>query len=194
MYVNDYWKRFGFLADWRRFTCSLYPDYGKFIEWQFRKLNEKGMLIQKPYYAPFCPNCGPVAVDQSETDLSKGGEAETQEFTLLKFDLGEFKLLAATLRPETVFGQVCVWVNPDTEYVRVKHGDEMWVVSAEALDKLAMQFDDVEAAGTLRGRDIIGWTCRAPLVGRSRVLPAKFCDPSVGTGIVSSVPSDSPDD
>ena len=22
VYVNDYWKRFGFLADWRRFTCT----------------------------------------------------------------------------------------------------------------------------------------------------------------------------
>jgi len=27
VYQNDYWKRFGFLADWRRFTCTLYPDY-----------------------------------------------------------------------------------------------------------------------------------------------------------------------
>lgn len=24
VYVEDYWKRFGFLADWRRFTCTLY--------------------------------------------------------------------------------------------------------------------------------------------------------------------------
>ena len=52
VYVNDYWKRFGFLADWRRFTCTIYPDYGKFIQWQFRKLNDLGLLIQKPYYSP----------------------------------------------------------------------------------------------------------------------------------------------
>ena len=38
VYVNDYWKKFGFLADWRRFTCTLYPDYAKFIQWQFHKL------------------------------------------------------------------------------------------------------------------------------------------------------------
>jgi len=49
VYVNDYWKRFGFLADWRRFTCTLYPDYGKFIQWQFRKLKAQNLLIQKPY-------------------------------------------------------------------------------------------------------------------------------------------------
>ena len=27
VYQEEYWKRFGFLADWRRFTCTLYPDY-----------------------------------------------------------------------------------------------------------------------------------------------------------------------
>src|SRR4030065_2629301 len=38
VYVNDYWKRFGFLSDWRRFTCNIYPDYSRFIEWQIREL------------------------------------------------------------------------------------------------------------------------------------------------------------
>ena len=28
VYVNQYWKRFGFLSDWRRFTCTIFPDYG----------------------------------------------------------------------------------------------------------------------------------------------------------------------
>ncbi|MBQ9689690.1 MAG: class I tRNA ligase family protein, partial [Candidatus Methanomethylophilaceae archaeon] len=59
VYQNEYWRRFGFLSDWRRFTCTLYPDYAKFIEWQFMKLHDAGMLIQKPYYAPFCPDHGP---------------------------------------------------------------------------------------------------------------------------------------
>ncbi|MBO4798755.1 MAG: class I tRNA ligase family protein, partial [Candidatus Methanomethylophilaceae archaeon] len=132
VYVNDYWKRFGFLSDWRRFTCTLYPDYGKFIQWQFRKLKSEGLLIQKPYYASFCPNCGPVAVDPSETDISKGGKAETQEYTLLKFRHGGEFLVAATLRPETVYGQVCFWVNPEVEYKKIKKGDEIWIVSGQA--------------------------------------------------------------
>ncbi len=195
IYVNDYWKKFGFLADWRRFTCTLNPDYGKFIEWQFRKLMEAGLLIQKPYYSPYCPNCGPVAIDASETDISKGGNAEVQEYTLLKFDFGEMKLIAATLRPETVYGQVCFWVNPETEYVKMKHGGETWIVSSSAVDKLEMQFDDIEEIGTIQGRDMVGWTCKAPMVGRIiTILPATFADPEVGTGMVTSVPSDSPDD
>ncbi len=75
VYIEQYWKRFGFLCDWDKFTCTSYPDYQKFIQWQFRKLEEKGLLCQKPYFATFCPEDGPVAVDASQTDISKGGSA-----------------------------------------------------------------------------------------------------------------------
>ena len=195
VYVNDYWKRFGFLADWRRFTCTLYPDYGKFIQWQFRKLHDAGLLIQKPYYAPACPNCGPVAVDPSETDISKGGRAETQEYTLLKFRHGDEFLIAATLRPETVYGQVCFWVNPEVEYRRIRKDGEVWIVSPQASEKLQLQKDGIEEIGTIPGSEMIGWMCEAPMIHREiPVFPATFCDPDVGTGLVTSVPSDAPDD
>lgn len=195
VYVNDYWKRFGFLADWRRFTCTLYPDYGKFIQWQFRKLHDKGLLIQKPYYAPVCPNCGPVAVDPSETDISKGGRAETQEYTLLKFRHGDEFLVAATLRPETVYGQVCFWVNPEVVYSRIRKDGEIWIVSPQAAEKLQLQKDGIEVIGSIPGRDMIGWMCDAPMIHRQiPVFPATFCNPDVGTGLVTSVPSDAPDD
>ncbi len=197
VYQNDYWKRFGFLADWRRFTCTLYPDYGKFIEWQFTKLKEKGLLVQKPYYAPFCPVHGPVAVDPSETDISKGGLAETQEYTLLKFWCEErkFFLVAATLRPETIFGQVCFWARPDMEYSIVKKDGERWVVSPQCAEKMSLQFDGVEEVGRIAGKDLIGLTCTAPMIHKQiPVFPADFVDPDVGTGLVTSCPSDAPDD
>lgn len=195
VYQEEYWKRFGFLSDWRRFTCTLYPDYSKFMQWQFRKLNDAGLLIQKPYFAPACLSCGPVAVDPSETDLSKGGNAETQEYTLLKFRSGGEVLVAATLRPETVYGQVCFWVNPEVEYVKVRNGGETWIVSPQAYDKLSHQTDGLEKTGTVRGSDLVGRMCTAPMIHREvPVLPAEFCDPDVGTGMVTSVPSDAPDD
>ncbi|MDH7508027.1 MAG: leucine--tRNA ligase [Methanomassiliicoccales archaeon] len=195
VYINQYWKRFGFLADWRRFTCTIYPDYQKFIQWQFRKLMAKGLLIQKPYFAPACIECGPVAVDPSETDLQKGGRAEIVEYTLLKFKCGELFLVAATLRPETVFGQTNFWVNPDVEYVKVRNNNEIWVISRPSFEKMKYQKEGLEIIGTIGGKELVGKKCIAPMIHREiMVLPAKFCDPSVGTGLVTSVPSDAPDD
>ena len=196
VYINDYWKRFGFMSDWRRFTCTIYPDYSRFIEWQMRKLMALGLLIQKPYYAPACVEHGPVAVDASETDISKGGTAETLEYTLLKFALEDGrKLVAATLRPETVFGLTNFWVNPDVEYVDVAVGGETWVVSRQAAIKLQFQKDEVSVKGAANGSALIGRKCTAPYTGKSiPILPSALCDPNVGTGLVMSVPSDAPVD
>ncbi len=200
VYVNDYWKKFGFLCDWDRFTCTVYKDYEKFIQWQFRKLMQKDLLIQKPYFATACPSCGPVAVDPSETDISKGGNAEKQEYTLLKFKLeGEeaepLYLVAATLRPETIYGQTNLWINPTVKYVKVEVDTETWVMSPEAAEKLGYQKDEVLLKEEINPSKFLGKKARAPGVERDIIiLPATFCDPKVGTGIVTSVPSDAPYD
>ncbi|MCG7840843.1 MAG: leucine--tRNA ligase [Methanomassiliicoccales archaeon] len=195
VYVNQYWKRFGFLSDWRRFTSTINKDYQMFIRWQFRKLMQRGLLIQKPYFAPACVSHGPVAIDASETDIQCGGGAETVEYTLLKFKCDDMYLVAATLRPETVFGQTNFWVNPEADYVKVNVNGEVWVVSEAAFNKLTYQKDGLERLEELKGVDLIGKKCVAPMVHREILtLPADFCDPNVGTGLVTSVPSDSPDD
>ncbi len=199
VYVEDYWKKFGFLCDWDRFTCTIYPDYEKFIQWQFKKLQQKDLLIQKPYFATACPNCGPVAVDPSETDISKGGNAEKQEYTLLKFKAGTEKepvyLVAATLRPETIFGQTNLWINPDAHYVKVEVEGENWILSKEAAEKLKYQKDEVILKEDIDPKLFIGKSALAPGINKELIiLPASFCDPKVGTGIVTSVPSDAPYD
>ncbi|RLF49330.1 MAG: leucine--tRNA ligase [Thermoplasmata archaeon] len=200
VYIEDYWKKFGFLADWRRFTTTINPDYMKFIEWQFRRLKDRGLLYKGTYYAPFCPNCGPIAIDASQTDILKGGSAEKVEYTLLKFEYnddeyGKVYLVAATLRPETVFGQTNFWVNPDVEYVVAEVGGEKWVVSAEAVEKLKYQKENVKTLGKISGKKLVGKYCRAPMIHRNiPILPSRFAEADVGTGLVTSVPSDAPID
>ncbi len=201
VYVNDYFKKFGFLCDWERFLCSTHKDYEKFIQWQFKKLHDKNLLTQKPYFATACVNCGPVAVDPSETDISKGGNAEKQEYTLLKFkyktdNQGGFDyLVTATLRPETVYGQTNIWINPNAKYVRVEVDNENWIMSKKSADKLKFQKDDVILKEDVDPKKYLGKSALAPGVEREiPILPATFCDPDMGSGIVTCVPSDAPYD
>lgn len=195
VYINDYWKKFGFLCDWDRFTCTTYPDYEKFIQWQFQKLQQKDLLIQKPYYATACINCGPVAIDPSETDIARGGNAEKQEYTLLKFKMQEDYLIAATLRPETIFGQTNLWINPEGKYVKVQVEGENWIISEQAAEKIRYQKDDVLLKEDIEPKKIIGKKVLAPGINQEIIiLPASFCNPNRGTGIVTSVPSDAPYD
>ena len=197
VYVKDYWKRFGFLIDYTRIMSTISPGYKKFITWQFLKLKEKNLLIQKPHYAPFCPNCGPVAVDKSETDISKGGGAEILEFTVIKFYMRDGTILpAATLRPETIFGVTNMWINPRVTYQKIKVGDEIWIVSKEGAEKICYQEENVTVLDEfIFGNDLIGKTCVIPMVNRSvPILSGPFADPSVATGVVMSVPAHAPYD
>jgi leucyl-tRNA synthetase len=197
VYVEDYWKKFGFLIDYSRIMSTISKGYNKFIQWQFYKLKEKDLLIQKPHFAPFCPNCGPVAVDKSETDISKGGTSEILEFTTIKFQMKDGTILpAATLRPETIFGVTNMWVNPNVEYVKVMVDDETWICSQEAAEKLLYQLDNVKILDEkVPGKKLIGKTCIIPLADRKiPILSGPFADPNVATGIVMSVPAHAPYD
>lgn len=195
VYINDYWKKFGFICDWERFICTTHPDYEKFIQWQFVKLFKKNLLTQKPYFATACINCGPVAVDPSETDISRGGQAERNEYTLLKFKLDNDFLVAATLRPETIYGQTNLWINPEASYVRVEVEGENWIMSREAADKLKYQKDDILLKEDVDPKALIGKTALAPGIEREIIiLPASFVESDVASGIVTSVPSDAPYD
>lgn len=186
--------RFGGSIDWRRsfITTDLNPYYNKFIRWQFRKLKEKGFVIKGKRPVVWCPKDNMVVGDH---DRAEGEGATPQEYYFLKFKFGEDYLIAATLRPETVYGQTNFWVNPDINYAKVKVGDESWIVSKECFDKLVLQEKKAKMKGYIEGKKLIGKYCEAPLIKRNiLILPARFVDPSIGTGLVTSVPSDAPYD
>ncbi len=198
VYIEEYWKKFGFGMDFTRCMSTVSPGYKNFIKWQFHRLNELGHLITKPHYAPYCPNCGPVAVDSSMTDISQGGGAESQEFTTLKFRLMDGTVLpAATLRPETVFGVTNMWLHPDVDYIKAKVLEETWIVSREALVKLNYQMEgrgEVEEIGTVKGSELIGQSCKTPVGSKVPILPGTFVDTLIATGVVMSVPAHAPFD
>ncbi len=187
-------KRLGMGVDWRRTfkTTSLNPLYDKFVQWQFRKLKERELVDLGEHPVIWCTKCNSPVGDHARLE----GEGETpQEFTLLKFKFEDGYIMAASLRPETVYGQTNMWVDPDLEYVRAKVGEEIWIVSEPCAQKLAHQNKSVEILGTVKGKELIGKYCKAPGIEREiLILPSGFCDPDKGTGLVTSVPSDAPDD
>lgn len=192
-YKKDY-QNAGLSIDFRRefITTSLNPYYDKFIGWQFRKLKEKNYVVKGKHPVVWCTKDNSPVGDHSRVE----GEGETpQEFTILKFKFDNEYLVAATLRPETVYGQTNLWVDPEIEYRKGKVDGEVWVGSEQFFGKLKEQDKKVEIIGKIKGRELIGKFCTAPGIEREvMILPSFFCDPDKGTGIVTSVPSDAPDD
>ena len=185
-------KDIGFSIDWRREFTTVDPTYSRFIEWQFGKLREKGLITKGSHPVGWCPNDGnPVGQHDTIGDV----EPEIGQYVLLKFKMGDAFLPTATLRPETVFGVTNIWVKPDTVYVKARIGGENWIVSEPCLKKLEFQNRKVSVVERLQGTKLIGVSASNPMTGAPVILlPAEFVDPESATGVVMSVPAHAPYD
>merc|ERR1719431_615675 len=207
-------KRMGLHVDWRRsfITTDVSPFYGSFVRWQFTRLKERNKIKFGKRYTIFSPLDGQPCMDH---DRSSGEGVGPQDYVLIKMKVeGEMKgkmaglqgekvfLVAATLRPETMYGQTNCWVRPDMKYVAVRLANkEVWISTARAARNMAYQgFMEkegvVDVVMDLVGQDIMGLALSAPLAHYKKIytLPMLTIKEDKGTGVVTSVPSDSPDD
>ncbi len=193
-YLEDF-AAMGILVDPTAHLTTIDDDYRAFIRWQFHRLRDRDGLIQKAYFAPVCPVCGPVAVDASETDLSAGGGAEVVLYTAVPFTLADGRrLLAATLRPETVYGVTNLWVHPAEPLRTWSRGGQRYLVGEAAAPRLIEQHGG-ELGEPVAVSEVIGQTVKVPLTDRRvPVLSSRIVDPRIGTGVVMSVPAHAPAD
>ncbi len=193
-YLRVY-RSFGILVDERAYVTTVDDDYQAFIRWQFRRLHALGALRQGPHHASVCPVCGPVSVDASETDLSTGGQAETVVYTAVPFALDDGRvLLAATLRPETIYGVTNLWL-PTSGGLAVWHFRERtYLVAPAAAHRLAAQHGG-QVGHVLDVGELVGRSVKVPETGASvPLLQSSLVDPAIGTGVVMSVPAHAPAD
>ncbi|MEN2999532.1 MAG: leucine--tRNA ligase [Acidilobaceae archaeon] len=199
-YFKEGWKRdlqlYGMSIDWRRefFTTYLNPYYSKFIEWQYYKLKEKGLVAIGEHPVVWCPREEKVVGDHDRPDEYAG--IGPTEATIIKFSSEDGLVIPVlTYRPETIFGATNVWVHPQANYLIARVGGERWVLGDYGARELADQGLEVVVEGKVSGRELLWKRVRSPADGRLvPILPATFVEPDMGTGIVMSVPAHAPYD
>jgi len=193
---NSYKKNMnnlGFSVDWRREFTTNDKQYNKFIEWQYKRLNEQGLVKKGLHPTKYCTNEeNPVTTH----DLLEGEDAERQEYTLVRFTDDEDNVYPmATLRPETVFGATHTLINPEGTYVKAEVDGEHWIVSEDAAEKLRLQDRDVIEIEEIDTKELIGSSISNPVTNDVvKILPADFVQTDSGSGIVMSVPGHAPYD
>ncbi|MDQ5863788.1 MAG: class I tRNA ligase family protein, partial [Thermoproteota archaeon] len=195
-------KEMGYSIDWRREFTTIDNVYSKFISWQFKTLQRKGLIVQGSHPVGWCPrDQNPVSQHDTIGDV----EPDFNEYTVIKFETTDAHdtdnnssvviLPAATLRPETLFGVTNIWINPEVEYVQAQVDGQKWVISKKAATKLEFLNHRVEVIRAFRGSEIIGWKVINPINDTSiPIYPASFVEADSGTGIVMSVPAHAPYD
>lgn len=103
-------KRLGFSMDWTRYHYSLEPIIVEKILATFRKLHKDGLVYRGDRIVNYCTFCG-TAYSELEVVYK-----EKDDF-LYYLDYGIIEI--ATTRPETIFADVAVAVNPkDKRYLK----------------------------------------------------------------------------
>lgn len=212
----------GCCIDWRRsfVTTDVSPFFDSFVRWQFLRLRELNLIKFGARYTIYSPKDGQPCMDH---DRASGENVGPQEYTLIKMHVtqpipdklakhltdsslhSQIYLVAATMRPETMYGQTNCWVRPDMQYVATRvtiNGTEQIFISTyrSALNmswqRMTKETGKVDVLAKIIGEDLIGLKLTSPLTSYNAIysLPMLTIKDDKGTGIVTSVPSDSPDD
>ncbi|TTC00259.1 Leucine--tRNA ligase, cytoplasmic [Bagarius yarrelli] len=207
-------RRMGLKVDWRRsfITTDVNPFYDSFVRWQFLTLRDRKKIKFGKRYTIYSPKDGQPCMDH---DRQTGEGVGPQEYTLIKMKVLEpyptklsalkgkkVFLVAATMRPETMFGQTNCWIRPDLKYVAFETASgDVFISTQRAARNMAYQGFTKEngvvpVVMQLLGQDILGCALNAPLTSYNTIyaLPMLTIKEDKGTGVVSSVPSDAPDD
>lgn len=213
---------FGARVDWRRsmVTTDANPFYDGFVRWQMNRLKDLGTIKFGKRYTIYSPKDGQACLDH---DRSSGEGVTTQEYLCLKMRALEWSekakpvvadklpadakvyFIPATLRPETMYGQTCCFVGPKVEYsIYEVSADkkEYYLVSSRAAQNMSYQgifpeWGVYPKVADFVGSDLVGTLVDAPLSVHKdgvRILPMESVKPTKGTGVVTCVPSNSPDD
>ncbi|KAI6346186.1 2-isopropylmalate synthase [Pyricularia grisea] len=217
---HEHLKATGARIDWRRqfVTTDANPYYDSFVRWTMNRLREMNKVKFGKRYTIYSAKDGQPCMDH---DRGEGEGVGPQEYTALKLKVVEWApkaaaalegkvpsdvsvfLVPATLRPETMYGQTCCFVGPKLKYGLFKASEkEYFVVTERSAKNMAFQgllekdMTVPEKLADLVGADIVGTRVNAPLSVHKevRILPMETVKETKGTGVVTSVPSDSPDD
>uniref|UniRef100_A0A0G4FH79 leucine--tRNA ligase n=1 Tax=Chromera velia CCMP2878 TaxID=1169474 RepID=A0A0G4FH79_9ALVE len=225
-------KIFGVAVDWRRsfITTDVNPYYDAFIRWHFNRLKASGKIKFGKRLAIYSTIDGQPCADH---DRASGENVVPQEYTLIKMKVQSLEsfsdsekaavgqrpvfFVAATLRPETMYGQTNCFVLPEGVYgAFVTCSDEVFICSRRSARNMGYQeiakMEVPEKGARIDARDqplpepvclfeiegkrLIG----APLSAPNATFPTVYALPMMtismekGTGVVTSVPSDAPDD
>ncbi len=195
---EDFSDTVGFWADMDNPYVTYHNDYIESVWWSLKEIYSKGLLYKGFKIVPYCPRCG---TPLSSHEVAQGYKDVRERSAIAKFKIkGETAyFLAWTTTPWTLPSNVALCVNPAEKYVRVKHGDEVFILAAALCDRVLGE-GQYEVIAEYVGKDL-EYIEYEPLF--NFVSPAEKCwyvtvadyvTMDDGTGIVHIAPAFGEDD
>ena len=217
--------RLGRWVDFDNDYKTMNPEYMESIWWVFKSLWDKGLVYQGHYILPFCPRCSTVL---SNHELAQGGYKDVHDPAItIRFKVkeagpalnddsvakGNTYLLAWTTTPWTLPSNLGLTAGPDIDYVKVKDGDDYYILAESRLAAYYKNPEECEIIWKKKGTELLGTRYEPlfpyfaslyeatdgsdgndPSIGAFRVFNADFVTTDDGTGIVHTAPGFGEDD
>lgn len=173
-------------------TWSL--SYMESVMWVFKQLYEKNHVYKGLRVAYYCPHCATpisnfeIAMDNSYKEVPDAATTYKYE---LKDEPGTF-ILAWSTTPWNKIVTPALAVNPDFKYVKVKQGDEKYILAKTTLEMLKSEpkYEILEefAGSKLLGKSYVPHYDYYPIEADKKafvIIPGSFVTAEEGTGVVT---------
>ena len=132
---RDMTTRMAYEIDLDNPYVTLEDDYIESVWWILDKFFKEGFVYEGHKILPYCPRCG---TGLASHEVAQGYEEIKTETVIVKFKLKDKDeyFLAWTTTPWTLPSNVCVTVNPEEIYLKVKQEDEIYYVGKVLADKV----------------------------------------------------------
>jgi isoleucyl-tRNA synthetase len=192
-YVSDwvaFSERMGFWLDYDNAYWTLTSDYIQSVWWALGEMWKQSLVYKGFRVAPYCSRC---ATPLSSHELAQGYRDNVPDPSVyVRFRLKNDQktaILAWTTTPWTLPGNVALAVDNDVDYIKVKDGEDGFLILAEA--RLEVLNESPEVVERMKGRDLVGleyeplYPYSVPSEGRAQyVVDADFVSTEEGTGVV----------
>ncbi|NSW90341.1 MAG: isoleucine--tRNA ligase [Firmicutes bacterium] len=190
--------RVGFWADMDNPYVTYHNSYIESVWWALKQIWDKGLIYKGHKVVPYCSRCG---TSLSSHEVAQGYKDVKEPSIYVKFKVkGEpgVYLLAWTTTPWTLPSNVGLTVNPKETYVKVKCGEEVYILAETLLETVLTE--EYEILEKKIGNELVGIEYE-PLFNFAKVDKKAFfvvADDYVtlteGTGIVHTAPAFGEDD
>ena len=115
-------KTLGCSCDWDRCAFTMDEKRQKSVLHVFKKLYDEGYIYRGEKLINWCPTCKTAL---SDAEVEHVDENSSLWYIRYPYADNSGYLVVATTRPETIFGDVCVAVNPNDERYKAEIGKEV---------------------------------------------------------------------
>ena len=190
-------RRIGFWLDMEQAYITCTNDYIESVWWSLKQFWKDGKIYRGHKILPFCPRCG-TPLSSHEVAQAYKDVTEPSVFVKMKVvDEENTYFLVWTTTPWTLISNVALAVHPDSEYAKVKVGDEYWILAFSRLEVIDEEYEVIERK---KGSALKGIKYE-PLYSFAEtdkpafyVTTADFVTMGEGTGIVHIAPAFGEDD